>query len=123
MPKALMLAFTQPVSAAVENEYNRWYSEKHLPDLTHVPGLISATRYKLDKNVQAMPGVGGDPRSYLALYEIEGDTPEDLANFAKSLTQAIEAGKVDISPALDMTNMSASFLLPIGETMMAKGKS
>ena len=60
-----------------------------------------------------MPGIGNDSRAYLALYEIEGDTPELLANFAKSLTQAIEAGKVDISPAMEMTNMSASFLRPI----------
>jgi hypothetical protein len=123
MPKALMLAFTKPVSAAVEDEYNRWYTGKHLPDLTKVPGLISATRYKLDNTVEAMPGVSGDPRGYLALYEIEGDSHEDLANFAKSLTEAINAGNVDISPALDMTNMSASFLLPISERMVAKGKS
>ncbi len=119
MPKALMLAFTSPASAEVEEEYNNWYSGKHLPDLTHVPGIISATRYKLDKTIEAMPGIGGDARQYMAMYEIEGNTQEDLAQFAKNLVEAINAGRVDISPTLDMVNISASFLLPITETMPA----
>ena len=119
MPKAMMLAFTSPTSSATEAEYNHWYNTKHLPDLTRVPGIISATRYKLDNTIQALPGIGGDPRGYLAIYELEGNTHEDLANFAKNLTAAINAGKVDISPTLDLKNLSASFILPITETLPA----
>lgn len=118
MPKALMLVFSQPTSATVEAEYNRWYSEKHLPDLTHVPGIISATRYRLDKNIEPMPGITGDPRSYLAIYEVEGNSSQDLARFAQELRKALEAGVADVHPTLDMVNISASFALPITDRLV-----
>lgn len=123
MPKAMMMVFSKAASPEVEEQYNQWYSEKHLPDLTRVPGLISATRYKLDKSVQPMPGIGGDHRDYLAVYEIEGDSPADLKFFADSLVKALEQGVADISPTLDMVDISASFVLPITERMVPKGSA
>ena len=45
-----------------EDEWNRWYDEKHLPELLSVPGIVSATRYRQH---------GAEGR-YLAAYEIEG---------------------------------------------------
>jgi len=39
MPRTLMLVFSDPIAAADEAEYNRWYSEKHLPDLVGIDGI------------------------------------------------------------------------------------
>ena len=112
MPKALMVVFTNPASPQVEAEYNRWYNEKHLPDVTSVPGIVAATRYKLDKSVGVGP-TGSATQNYLALYELEAKNSEDLARISAALNKALEAGKVDVSPALDTVGGMANFALPI----------
>jgi len=115
-----MLVFSSPLDAAAEEEYNRWYSEKHLPDLMNVPGVISATRYKLAHEVETLPGIIGNPQGYLAVYEIEGETAQDLSRFAQNLRKALEDGVADMSPTLSMTDISATFVIPITGRLVAK---
>ena len=49
-----------------EEEFNRWYTEEHIPERLAIPGFISARRYR---------ALEGGPK-YLALYELE--SPEVL---------------------------------------------
>lgn len=63
-----LLAFTNPV-AGREDEFNRWYDERHVPDLLAVPGIVSAQRFALTDAT----GEGKPAWSYLALYELETD--------------------------------------------------
>ena len=44
-----------------EEEFNRWYNEEHLADVTSVPGVLNGARYE---------AVQGGPK-YLAIYELE----------------------------------------------------
>jgi heme-degrading monooxygenase HmoA len=62
-------------SPAKEDEYNRWYSEVHLPMLFGFEGVKRASRYKL---------IGDNPvhNRFLAIYEFE--TREDMDAFTKS---------------------------------------
>src|SRR5690242_13126816 len=71
MARHYLLAFTNPTPGK-EEEFNRWYDERHVPDLLAVTGLISAQRFALtDATGQGMPGW-----TYLALYELEtGELP------------------------------------------------
>lgn len=46
---------------APEEEWNRWYDEKHVPELLTVPGFVSAQRFRDMSR----------PRSFLAGYQIE----------------------------------------------------
>jgi hypothetical protein len=112
-PKAIMAIFSKPSSEVAEPEFRRWYTEKHLRDLTNVNGVVSATLYKLDKNIEASPGAGQDPRSYLAIYELESSTPDELAAFTQALQKAVSAGAFDVGPTLDVTEISANFALPV----------
>ena len=59
----------------VEDEYNRWYNDVHLPMFFRYEGLKKASRYKL---------AGGPPDSsrYIAVYEFE--SAEALAGFTLS---------------------------------------
>lgn len=116
MPKSLMVVFSNPKSAAEEQEYNRWYTEKHLTDVIGVPGIVSATRYRLDKGVE-MGEIPANAASYLALYEMEGETTEELKAINDALAAALREGSVDISPALDETRLEVSFAVPITETV------
>lgn len=44
-----------------EPEWNRWYSERHIPDLLSVPGWLATRRYT---------AVSGAPK-YLTIHELE----------------------------------------------------
>jgi len=58
------------IDPSVEEDFNRWYDEKHIPELLACPGWLSAKRYI---------ALDGGPR-YVAVYQIAGrwvyDTPE-----------------------------------------------
>lgn len=121
MPHAVMLAFTSPTSDEADAEYNDWYSNKHIHDLVKLPGVIAATRYKIVKGIELLPGAGGPEQKYLAIYEIEGDTEEDLHAFAAMLREALSDGRADISPALDMGDLGAALCLPVTERLERVG--
>ena len=113
MPTSMMLVFSKSTSPETEAAYNRWYSEQHIQDVAKVAGVISATRYRLEKGVPLLPGISGDHRGHLAIYELEGRTPEELNAFADALRQALASGAADIDPTLDMVDISASLAVPI----------
>jgi hypothetical protein len=49
------------VDTAIEDEFNEWYNEEHMPLMDAVPGLIAARRFH---------AIGGLPR-YVAMYHLE----------------------------------------------------
>lgn len=61
--RGLLMVFTD-VPAEVEDEYNRWYNEEHIPERLSIPGVLSAARYV---------ALQGGPK-HLAAYEL--DQPE-----------------------------------------------
>ncbi len=49
------------VDPAIEDEFNEWYNEEHMPLLDAVPGILSARRFR---------AISGLPR-YVAVYHLE----------------------------------------------------
>lgn len=87
-----------------EAEYNRWYTDQHLPDVLAVPGFVAAQRFKVD-----------DPNSqlkhrYLALYEIETD---DLNKTLSDLNSRANTPAMPLTDALDVATVSATIFSPI----------
>jgi hypothetical protein len=119
MPRAIMLAFTEPKDPAQDDEYNAWYDDKHLHDVVNVPGVVSATRYKLAQGIELLPGAQEVPQRYLAIYELEGETEADMAAFADELKAALTDGRADIHTTLNMGTLGAAFALPITDTLDA----
>jgi hypothetical protein len=62
MKRGLLLTLTEP-PPAMEEEFNAWYDEEHLPERLAIPGFRSATRW-----VAEVPAGQG---KYLATYELE----------------------------------------------------
>jgi hypothetical protein len=62
MNHGLLLTMTEP-PAHMEEEFNAWYDEEHLPERLSVPGFRSAQRWVADLE----PGAG----KYLATYELD----------------------------------------------------
>ena len=51
-----------------EDEFNRWYNEVHVPELTALPGFLRAWRLQRSEEGSAL----GEPgQRYIAVYEIE----------------------------------------------------
>jgi len=62
MRRGLLLTLTEP-PPAMEEEFNAWYDEEHLPERLSIPGFRSAQRWVADLK----PGEG----KYLATYELD----------------------------------------------------
>jgi hypothetical protein len=74
--RGLLLTMTEP-PATMEEEFNAWYDDEHLPERLAISGFRSARRWVAD----VAPGEG----KYLATYELDSPqvltSPEYLARF------------------------------------------
>ena len=115
MEKHLLLVFTRPAEGR-EDEFNRWYDERHLADVAGLPGIVSGRRYVFQ---EASPNseVGAPQFGYLAMYEVpEGHLDEAKSALARASAQrraATEgaAGEVRVpgSPAIAPGHISFWF--------------
>jgi hypothetical protein len=92
MPKGIMLVQTRPSEPAREDEYNKWYSGTHIPEVCAVPGIIGARRYKLR-------GGDGEEPTYLAIYELDAD---DLMAPVRELGARSASGQIQMSDVLQL---------------------
>ena len=80
--KILLIVANEP-DPEKEDDYNQWYTEKHIPMMFGFKGMKKASRYRrLDESEASS--------KYLAIYEF--DSQEDLAAFPQS-PEFIEAVK------------------------------
>jgi hypothetical protein len=72
MARYLLIALNGPTAGeGDEADYNRWYNDKHLPDLRSVSGNLSARRFKVVRKNRT-------DRPYIAVSEFESDDPDKL---------------------------------------------
>ncbi|MFY9327543.1 MAG: DUF4286 family protein [Georgfuchsia sp.] len=105
-----MIVLSNPV-AGREDEYNDWYTNRHLADVLKVPGFKSARRFKLAQD---------DPAAkwkYLAIYDFESDEP---AKTLAALNAAASSPEMVLSEAMDMSNFSMSPWVAICDKQTAK---
>lgn len=62
---------TADVDPAHKEDWNRWYTESHMPNLLNVPGYVLAGRFRVVDH-PALAGFNTGPK-YLALYECESE--------------------------------------------------
>tara|TARA_R110000787_G_scaffold233470_9_gene340383 strand:+ start:642 stop:1004 length:363 start_codon:yes stop_codon:yes gene_type:complete len=120
MVRSIFLVLSDATGPDTDAEFNRWYSEKHIQDVSKVPGVVSATRYRIEKGVTVLPGVNADSHGFVAIYEIEAKTTEELEVFAANLRKGIDSGAVDISPTLDFKGVTGSLCVPITDRVTSK---
>ncbi|MGB0907439.1 MAG: hypothetical protein ACPGVT_08095 [Maricaulaceae bacterium] len=87
MPIHCLNAFTSCSDPAREDEFNRWYSHTHLPDLAAAKGFLRARRF-------VNKGAGAGQARYWAQYEFETDDPAaSVASFLGCALTAYETGR------------------------------
>jgi hypothetical protein len=92
MPKGVFVVFTNSTDAADDAEFNRWYDEVHIPQISGLPGFLAARRFKAS-DFQALPDVVPD-HGYLTIYELEA---ESLAEPMEALAKLRESGEMIMS--------------------------
>jgi hypothetical protein len=100
MARYVFAVHSNPVEGR-EQEYNDWYSNRHLDDLLACAGVTAARRLTLaDQQVREGP----QPFHYLALYEIETDNPQSFFDelFSRIGTEQMPRSTAlgDVSPVL-----------------------
>jgi len=73
--KHILLIVRTDVVPEVEEEFNRWYNEEHIPRLLRVPGVLWAKR-----------GMNtGEGQKYIAVYEHESGGVQKTAAYRDAL--------------------------------------
>lgn len=96
MPKGVMLVLSTPKDGVDEEEFNNWYDSVHVPEVTAVPGVVSARRFRIS-GTQVMERSSIDGLPYLAVYELDC---EDFADPVKELTERAEDGRLAMGDLL-----------------------
>lgn len=73
MPEAMLVVPSICTELKREEEFNEWYLYTHHHDLLETPGLVQTHRY-VNMNPRSTPEEG----KYLALYEIDAESPGEV---------------------------------------------
>ncbi|SCW38585.1 hypothetical protein SAMN02927924_00348 [Sphingobium faniae] len=108
--RASFIVLTNAVEGK-DAEFNRWYDEAHLRDVTSVPGVVSARRAP----VIPIPGKAHS-QSYLAIYEVEHDEP---ASVIAEIFRRWESGEMESTDT--MATFEATLFGPFGKEVSSVG--
>ena len=93
MGRRIFVVESNPSSPEKAAEFESWYENQHLPEVLAVPGMVSATRYRLADG----PVLGGEARHrYMVIYEVDADPGEVMGAMGK----AMQAGQITQSDLL-----------------------
>lgn len=91
----VQIVFSDPATAALEQQYNTWYDQKHEPQVVSSPGFVEAQRFVLS-DVQS--GKSQPLSKYLVIYKIiSGDLAARFADYRRL------APSMSTSPAMGMS--------------------
>jgi hypothetical protein len=114
MAEVLLVVFSNPADGADE-EFNRWYTEVHVPDVIKLGGARCGRRYQAS-GVPLLPGIP-EPGRYAAVYEVQADSVEQIEAIAARFAGSLTTGEADISPSMDLPSVQAAWLFPVTGTI------
>ena len=112
----ILIVFTSPVDGTDE-EFNRWYTERHAPDILKLGAATGFRRYKAT-GIPLLPGIP-EPARYAVIYDLHAETQEEIEQAVATIQQGMHAGVTDTSTTMDMSSVQAAFLLPITDYVSA----
>lgn len=110
MPKVKLIALTTPLPGK-EADFNDWYQNTHLREITAIPGFEGAQRFKLVAKL-----AGADDNQYLAIYDAEVEDPGALLTGMGALAQS---GKMSPPIYQDMATTYTSLFVECGDYVKA----
>jgi hypothetical protein len=111
-----MLVLANPIPG-MENDFNDWYTNMMLGDLTQLPGFVGAQRFRIisDAGLDPRPTVAGYQKGYLTIWDQQGpdNTPID-----KLMRDSLEGGKISHGAGFDYRGFGTE---GVGGTYQALG--
>ena len=98
--------------AGQEEEYISWYAEQHLPDVTRMPGVVSAKLFRMD--FQRVYDLDAPQWTLMTLYELEGDDPEAMINALRDASGSAEMPATDTLDKSGMIQAAGHLIAQIG---------
>ena len=118
MTKGLFVALCNAVDGR-DDELDKWYNDQHIPEILHVPGILSVTRTTFS-DVELFAGCRLAGYRYLTMYEIDANDDEGFERVAQAIRTAFtegdsqkvaehEFGEGEVSSALDLVTLREMF--------------
>jgi hypothetical protein len=105
------MVHTRPSRPDLEEEYNHWYHEVHIPEVCAVPGVLSGRHFRTGP--AQMNRDGPEPlRPYVVIYEIDSD---DVAATLREIARRRTEGVFQMSDALERDPAPISFCYELRE--------
>ena len=114
MRRFKMLVFSEPFEGK-EDEYNEWYTGRHLDDICALPGFTEAQRFKLHS-----VSMGKSLNRYLAIYDMESDDPDWVI---ENMFAHQDSDVMPISPAFNLDPTTVMLYEEISDVVKAKDKA
>lgn len=83
MAKGILIVETYPGTAVSVDEYHKWYTETHLPEIVGLPGFVAARRFEPN----------GEDGPFVAVYDVDVD---DIDEARQTLSSAVDQGKLSL---------------------------
>jgi len=98
-PRGVFVTYNQPLTPADAEEYHRWYSQQHLPDVLDCPGFIRAQRFRIS-NVSLSPSPWATSLECMNIYEHSCETVEEYNDAFAHVRAGIASGKIKMTSTL-----------------------
>jgi hypothetical protein len=98
-PRGVFVTYNQPLTPADADEYHRWYSQQHLPDVLACPSFIRAQRFGIT-GVSLSPSPWVTTLEYMNIYEHSCETVEEYNDAFAHVRAGIASGKIQMTSTL-----------------------
>jgi hypothetical protein len=106
-----MLVFSEPFQDR-DDEFNEWYTDRHLADICALPGFATAQRFKLHS-----VSMGKSLNRYLAIYDMESDDPDWVI---ETMFAARDAEAMPIHPAFNLDATTVMLYEELSDMVVAR---
>jgi len=98
-PRGVFVTYNQPLTSADNDEYHRWYSQQHLPDVLACPGFIRAQRFRIS-NVSLSTTPWATSLDCMNIYEHSCEIVEEYNDAFAHVRAGIASGKIEMTSTL-----------------------
>ena len=98
-PRGVFVTYNQPLTPADADEYHRWYSQQHLPDVLACPGFIRAQRFRIT-NVSLSTTPWTTSLECMNIYENSCETVEEYNDAFAHVRAGIASGEIGMTATL-----------------------
>lgn len=95
-----------------EEEFVRWYTEQHLPDVARMPGVVGARLFRMD--FQRVYDLDAPQWTLMTLYELEGEHPEPIIDAMKAASGSAAMPATDTLDKSGMIQAAGHLIAQIG---------